>query len=571
MLAFEIALLTGRYVATAFNDRGAAEWPPHPARLFSALVAAHFEALDPPANERAALEWLEAQGAPEIVAPEASGREVATVFVPVNDTGVVGSLDSETAAVSEARRDLETARAKGAKALAAAEKKLAKAEAKLSEAARRATAAGGESKAAVTEAAQVLPERRKRQPRTFPSAAPADLAGEARFFLYWPGAEPPPDVRDTLDTLSARVVRLGHSSSLVRVRLIEQPPPAGDDAGIRWVPDDTAPAAGRDVHTLRVVGAGQLAALCAAYAVQLDAPGRVLPARFQRYVRPRPHAEGAAAQSVFGDDWIVLRRVDPPEGRSPRLPITRTVDVGRTVRKALMAALGEGVPEILSGHDASGKALDRSHVAYVPLPFVGHDRADGSILGIALILPQDATPDDRRAVLRALDAWESWRPQKDQDGDDLAVPVYLGKAGILWLMRQDEEAVQSTLRSETWCAESCSWVSATPVALDRNPGDLRANDPTKEAAAYAEAEETIAVACTRIGLPRPVQVTATLAAPLAGAEKARLFPPFIAGKPPVQRVLVHAKLMFGEPVRGPILLGAGRYFGLGLFRPRRES
>ena len=35
----------------------------------------------------------------------------------------------------------------------------------------------------------------------------------------------------------------------------------------------------------------------------------------------------------------------------------------------------------------------------------------------------------------------------------------------------------------------------------------------------------------------------------------------------MQRVLVHATLAFGAPVRGPILLSAGRYFGLGLFRP----
>ena len=43
MLAIEFELLTGRYAATAHNDRSRAEWPPHPARIFSALVAAHYE------------------------------------------------------------------------------------------------------------------------------------------------------------------------------------------------------------------------------------------------------------------------------------------------------------------------------------------------------------------------------------------------------------------------------------------------------------------------------------------------------------------------------------------------
>ena len=60
MFALAVEFLTGRYVATAFNDRERAEWPPHPARVFSALVATHFEEPEPPA--RAALEWLEQQG-----------------------------------------------------------------------------------------------------------------------------------------------------------------------------------------------------------------------------------------------------------------------------------------------------------------------------------------------------------------------------------------------------------------------------------------------------------------------------------------------------------------------------
>ena len=40
MLAIRIDLLAERYTATEFNDRNRAEWPPHPGRLFSALVAA---------------------------------------------------------------------------------------------------------------------------------------------------------------------------------------------------------------------------------------------------------------------------------------------------------------------------------------------------------------------------------------------------------------------------------------------------------------------------------------------------------------------------------------------------
>ena len=38
MFGITVHLLTGRYAAADHNDREQAEWPPHPARLFSSLV-----------------------------------------------------------------------------------------------------------------------------------------------------------------------------------------------------------------------------------------------------------------------------------------------------------------------------------------------------------------------------------------------------------------------------------------------------------------------------------------------------------------------------------------------------
>ena len=564
MLAFEVTLLTGRYVATAYNDRNAAEWPPHPARLFSALVAVHFESLDPPEDERTALQWLEQQGAPEITAPEESARDVVTVFVPVNDTSVVASLEAENAAVEEAHAELAAAREKGGKAVSPAEKKVAKAEEKRREATRKAVSAvapGKEGKEGPREAESLLPERRKKQPRTFPSVTPADTSAEPKVVFAWPAAEPTPGVRESLDRLAGRVARLGHSSSFVSVRV------TAEQSAPTWIPDDTGRGGGEG-RVLRVVGPGQLAGLCAAYAQpsQREASGRVMPALFQRYVVPGAPAKATAPVSVFGDEWTVLRRVQGPKDKpSPRLPSVRAVDVATTLRKALMAAYGPGAPEILSGHRASGEAANRPHLAYVPLPFVGHERADGSILGVALVFPRDATVKDKQAVHAALAAWE--KHNGEGDDDELRVPVHMGKAGDFWLTRLEEDAVQSTLRAETWCAEARSWASATPVALDRNPGDLGSSDPKREATAYAEAEASVALSCERIGLPKPARVTVVPAAPLAGGDKARHFGAFSTGTPPVRRVLVHATLVFDAPVRGPILLGAGRYFGLGLFRP----
>lgn len=89
MLAIEITFLTGRYVASSHYDRNRPEWPPHPARVFSALVAAWAESEDRPEQGRRVLEHLETLGPPDIAASGATERTVVTHYVPVNDVTVL--------------------------------------------------------------------------------------------------------------------------------------------------------------------------------------------------------------------------------------------------------------------------------------------------------------------------------------------------------------------------------------------------------------------------------------------------------------------------------------------------
>jgi CRISPR-associated protein Csb2 len=135
------------------------------------------------------------------------------------------------------------------------------------------------------------------------------------------------------------------------------------------------------------------------------------------------------------------------------------------------------------------------------------------------------------------------------------------------LQRVEGPSARSTLKSAVWARPSRSWISATPIALDRNPGDLTSADPARAERAHHEATETIALACRNVGLPPPTEVEVRSSVPLQGAQKARAFPPFPVDPKKTRRVLVHARISFAEPVRGPILLGAGRYLGLGLMRP----
>ncbi len=82
-LVISIRLYEGRY-------HGAGEWPPAPARLFQALVAGGglsgpLESLD-----REALEWLERLDAPTVGAPRNCDGQAVTLYVPNNDLDKVG-------------------------------------------------------------------------------------------------------------------------------------------------------------------------------------------------------------------------------------------------------------------------------------------------------------------------------------------------------------------------------------------------------------------------------------------------------------------------------------------------
>lgn len=546
MLAIEVAFLTGRYVATAYNTRTESEWPPHPARLFSALVATHFEAEETPerARERAVLEWLEGQGAPGILASEAASREVVTVFVPVNDVALT-DVDEEATRLDEAREALARAEASDdAGAVRTARGAATKSEAALKRAITRATSVPAKPPQSKY-GQRVLPEFRLRQPRTFPSVTPHD----PRVTYLWREASPNDEQRDSLDRLLQRVVRLGHSSSLVSVRL------KADPGSANWQP------ALEGELTLRVVEPGQLASLEQAFEHHRELEPRVMPSTPQPYTQAVPRmATEPVAESTFSSDWLVLRRVS-----GVSLPMTATAGVARAVRKTLLSFADEPIPEGLSGHAADGRPSERAHLAIVPLPFVGHQHASGAILGVALVLPRASDDEGRRAVFIAVDRWE--RAHRREDEDTPVVQLNLGAAGGLFLDRVEWGSVQSSLRAAAWCGPASVWYSATPMALDRNPGDLRSRDPRRLTEAIGDAVEIVCTACERIGLPRPKHVEVLPAAPWAGAAKAQHYPPYPGDVGRTQRVLTHVRLEFQPGVRGPILLGAGRFFGLGLFRP----
>jgi CRISPR-associated protein Csb2 len=559
VLAVCVDLLTGRYAATAYNDRDRAEWPPHPARLFSALVATWGEG-EPSSSEGElelqALRWLERQAAPDIVASPTTAvavRDPVPIFVPVNDVAVLSAPDREKLAGAEAGLREVT----DPKARATAEKEIGRLGKKLLVDTAKAISVPEKtfSGADVTAAAQLFPERRPRQPRTFPSVSPE----VPKVIFAFADAAPTEDHRCALRRLLSRMVRLGHSSSLVHARLV-------DDAGVVALETRTTrflcdPEQGSLM--LRWVGAGQFDRLHAAFERHQETEPRVMPATFVRYREGRRPTIPQPERSHFDDEWVILARV-----AGPRLPSTSATGISRQLRRALMSFAEQPVPEVLSGHGPGGDASQATHLAVVPLPFVGSEHADGALLGVALVLPRAIDPAQRRAVMSAMARFEATYAGPD-DGDDAPViPLNLGTAGVLHLQRVAwGEHKSANLRPATWSRASRAWTTATPVALDRNPGNLQDDDHPRRQAAFKAACADVIEAVRRIGLPSPVAIDVVRSCLLPGSAKPRTFPRFPSDGSRPQRVLVHVSLRFAAPVRGPILVGAGRYQGLGLFRP----
>ena len=375
---------------------------------------------------------------------------------------------------------------------------------------------------------KVLPPRRPRQPRRFPVARPYDSV----MSFIW-DAEPSSEHLACLDSIARDVAYLGHSASFVRCRFrcADQQP------------------LGRPAHNR--VYRGRLAELMQAHA---DNP-----------IRPRIPAAASNLESIRTkheptSNVFVLEAIDgKPDIRSAPL-------ICRAIRRSLMSgyrrAFGrEQVPEIVSGHTSSGYPTREPHLMIAPLAFVGHVHADGLVRGFALIPPKPArlfdSPGFRRAFSKITEYNEYDERRVLELGDEsLGEKVRLSPCGY------------TTIRSlsfEPYTHPAKIWASVTPMVLDRH---LKRHDDE-------EIRELVAGACEHVGLPRPnvARIQAGKHAAFAGVPPAQRLarePPWARWQVPGSfrtRWLTHVVIDFEREVSGPVMLGAGRFTGLGLLRP----
>lgn len=553
----EVNFLTGRYVATCHNDRRKPEWPPHPARLFSALVATWADADEPSSAERAVLEWLEDLGPPDIAADAtAAPRRVVSHFVPVNDMAVVSRKWQERRAsrTADLARQLQREKASAGDETTRKIKQLEQRLAKQRDVRDQVSVVGNTNPDVAKE---MFPESRsEKRERFFPSVTLTDFedGAESRVTYVWQRGLAA-DMGSTLDGMLARLTRLGHSSSLVSCRVVTELPEA------LFVPSSTG------ATRLRSVRAGQLADLERRYQYHQGMSPRSLPFADAGYRVSGEPAPPASCSPNTAGEWIVFEFA--PGSRVS--PLTRAVDVATTLRATVFRYAEEPIPEGLSGHAAAGAPTVEPHIAFLGLPFAGHQHADGRLLGAAVSVPNCADEASRRALYRAIGAWE--RLGGDSGRSWYPLRLTFGRGGAISMRRLLGPTALRSLSPTDWTGPSRRWVSVTPIALPKHPGRLRRAPSVAVSKAWRAAEAFVRQATSHAGLPEPAEVQVGLAPFVVGPRPATSFPPFRqpGRHGPVRRQLVHAVVTFDRSVQGPLMLGAGRFVGLGLMRPLRDD
>lgn len=272
---------------------------------------------------------------------------------------------------------------------------------------------------------------------------------------------------------------------------------------------------------------------------------------YQGYARPASIRDGPSAPGTVFSPHLTVLTLEPETGPYRHLDLPFVLQVAQRWREAILSEsndLPDRVRHLLSGHVKDGVPLEGPHLAFIPLAFVGHPHADGRLLGMGLVLPEGLSGEERRQALRAVGRVRH---------------LLLGRLGTWQVARTTGARPAWNLRPEAWTAHpegATHWSTVTPVVYDRHP-------KTNDRAAYQrEVASMLAQGCVRIGLTEPREVVVTPVSAHLGAPPAHAFPR-LRRKDGSQRRHTHAILVFNRPVRGPILVGAGRYRGYGACRP----
>ncbi len=337
-----------------------------------------------------------------------------------------------------------------------------------------------------------------------------------------------------LDAIATSVSAVGQGidAAVARVELIEHPAPV---TGVRHSPSST----GRQRLNVPYPGAFDV----------LDERYRQFRSRIGvdgvRGVREPTHRQsGYVSQLDLPPVRCEAFHLRDADDRLLAFEGTRAMEIAAMVRHAIgkaarRAGLANDVVSELMGHRGGRRILAQ------PLPNVGYRHADGRIRRVMLTAQESVEEDNWLDVLSRL------------IGAELIPSHRREPIGTLAPVAADDPMLAR------YCGEALTWTTATPVVLpghDHRRGRSRPERSARRLLRHAGIPETIVEG-----------VTMEPAGRLRGSEMPTQYrrPQHLA-KYPCQ----HMSIRWRKPVTGPVALGAGIGYGLGLFLPvddRRQS
>ena len=251
----------------------------------------------------------------------------------------------------------------------------------------------------------------------------------------------------------------------------------------------------------------------------------------------------------------MLLAITTPSGNRSALPlITRTLPQAEHFHRAIVGRVGKGravdCPE-LTGKDRDGKALreGHQHAHVIPLSLRDAENGQQRIDHILVHSPMGLGDDAQRAIRTMRETWT-----KGGAGD---LQVALAACGDLNMLRSLPDSMSRNVERLLGPTDGCyEWVSLTPFVP---PRFLKKNG-SNSLAGQINAE------LRSRGLPEAIEVEVL-------EDQTKDFRHFVicrqhGGKVPPQSLGLCLRLRFARPLpseHGPLTLGYGAHFGLGLF------
>ncbi len=341
MLAIDVELLFGTIRAgspddlTITGDGDPGEWPPSPARLLAALVAADGTGDRMRATTGAELALLEQADPPLVVCDRALEAEEDPA---AGRTGLLRSPQHERFVVVDANARGSTV--------------------------------------------QEYPLRRAEAVRRVAVLAPRT----ARITYVWPGLRPAPADIEGLRARAARVGYVGCADSPVRVtvRVLDGDGPVGAaDGRAVWRPDEDGDAF---IETPYPGIVDDLDRQFRAFTNGQWVRRAWLPSNRTPYRTPAPRAPAIVTPMPVGI-WLSLPR--SVAGRHV-LRLTEALRSATIAHLQEVRGPGADLPFEVTGHGASTAEWDQ--VQFLALPNVGYRHSDGRVHGLAVAIPERAPP-----------------------------------------------------------------------------------------------------------------------------------------------------------------------------------